>query len=100
MKIIISKEEGIPFRSESWELMQMLQHKVRVTVTQWEDETDDWLEKKLDDTFNREIKKALSEDSVYQKQNKQLKYLVEIIKKELPGRYKEIITNAKKLWQK
>ena len=92
--IKISREEAIPFIWDNWELMQMIKAKVWVSVT-WENTEE--LEKELDTIFKREFEKALSTDSVYQKQQKQLKILVDFIKKETPSKYNKVILELKKI---
>lgn len=93
----ITRAENIPFREADWSLMQMIQSKVEISVTQREDENEKDLEDRLDETFSRELDKVLANDNVYQKQKRQLAYLVDVIKKELPTKARDVILKAKEI---
>ena len=96
-KFTISREEQIPFRESDWTVMQMVQHRIWVTVVQEENETLEDIEKQLDIVFNRNYEKTLAIDPVYQRQKKQLNFLQSKIKELLPMKYKSIILSAKKI---
>ena len=97
MKSTIIREQAIPFRDSGWDILQMVEHRITVSVTQDELESEESLETRLDTIFKREFEKALSTDSVYQKQQKQLKILVDFIKKETPSKYNKVILELKKI---
>lgn len=96
-KFEIQRTEAIPFREQDWTIMQMKQYEVTVKVTQDEWETVADIEKQLDIVFERNITKTLGNDPIYQKQKRQLNFLVEKLKIAAPTRAKEIILAAKKL---
>lgn len=93
----ISRTEAIPFREEDGSIMQMKQYEVTVEVTQEENQTLEEMEKLLDIVFDRNIKKTLWKDPIYNKQKKQLNFLVNEIKKLDPVMAKKIILAAQKL---
>lgn len=98
MKYTITKEEQIPFRELDGSVMQMVQHKIWVTVTnEWSDETIEELEKQLDIVFNRNYEKTLASDVIYQKQKKQLTFLFNKIKELNPTKAREIFNQAKEI---
>jgi len=98
MKLTISREESIPFVDQDWIIMQMIRKKVFVSVTWEEWETEEQIKEKLDKLFEEEFDKALASDDIYQKQKKQLKFLLDELKKHLPKeKVKDIILKAKKL---
>ena len=96
-KFEIERTEAIPFREADWTIMQMKQYEVSVKVTQDEWETVADIEKQLDIVFERNITKTLGNDPIYQKQKRQLNFLVEKLKAAAPTKAKEIILAAKKL---
>ena len=96
-KFEIQRTEAIPFREQDWSIMQMKQYEVSVKVTQDEWESVEDIEKQLDIVFTRNLEKTLTKDPVYQKQKRQLNFLVEKLKVAAPTRAKEIILEAKKL---
>jgi len=96
-KIEIQRTEAIPFREVDWTIMQMKQYEVTVKVTQGEWETVEQIEKELDIVFERNITKTLGSDPIYQKQKRQLNFLVEQLKEVAPTKAREIILSAKKL---
>lgn len=97
MSTKISRTEAIPFREEDGSIMQMKQYEVTVEVTQEENQTVEQMEILLDTVFDRNITKTLWRDPIYQKQKKQLNFLVNEIKKIDPVMAKKIILEAKKL---
>lgn len=95
-KVQITRSESIPFREANWEIMQMKQYELSVTITQ-EEESMAKLEEELSVTFERNMRKMLEQDPVYVRQRKQLLFLVEQIKKYTPDKAKEIILSANKI---
>ena len=96
-KVTITREEQIPFREADWTVMQMVQHKIWVTVVQEEWETIEDIEKELELIFNRNYWKVLDKDTIYMNQKKQLNFLVSKIKEVAPTKAKEIILAARKI---
>lgn len=96
-KFEIERTEAIPFREQDWTIMQMKQYEVTVKVSQENDESLEEIEKQLDIVFERNITKTLGNDPIYQKQKRQLNFLVEKLKIAAPTKAKEIILAAKKL---
>ena len=96
-KFTITRTEAIPFREINWDVMQMKQYEISVTVTQdeWELVTD--IEKQLDIVFARNLEKTMIDDPIYQRQKKRLNYLVDQIKRIAPTKVKGIILEAKKI---
>lgn len=92
--ITIQRTQNYPFKDETW-IMQMIHFSIRTSVTQLEWENQEDLQKRSDKLFAEETQKVLSSDDVYQKQQAQLKFLVEVIKKELPRAAKDIINEAR-----
>lgn len=97
MKIKITKEEQIPFREADGTVMQMMQHKIWVTIEGEEGEKVEDLEKELEIIFNRNYWKVLDKDTIYQKQKKQLNFLVSKIKEVAPTKAKDIILATRKI---
>lgn len=95
-KVQITRSESIPFREANWEIMQMKQYELSITLTQ-EEESVEQLEQQLWETFDRNMKKMLEQDPVYVRQRKQLQFLVEQIRKHNPDKAKEIILSANKI---
>ena len=98
-KVSITREEQIPFRETDWTVMQMVQHKIWVTVVQEEWETIKDIEEELELIFNRNYWKVLDKDIVYQNQKTALNFLVNEIKKTNPTEAKKIILKAKSILQ-
>lgn len=97
MKYTIVREQAIPFRWESWEILQMIQHRVWVTVANENWETLEQVEEQADLILARNIEKTLSTDAIYQKQKNQLNFLVQKIKELAPSQARDIILAAKNI---
>lgn len=96
-KVSITKTEAIPFREVNWDIMQMKQHEISVTVTQEEWESVEDIEFQLNTVFTRNIEKTMSTDAIYQRQKDRLNYLVGQIKILSPAKAKNIILATKKI---
>jgi len=97
-KITISREENLPFIDTDWVLMQMIRKKIYVSITWDEWETEEQVREKLDSVFNSEFDKALSSDSIYQKQKKQLVFLLDKFKQSVSKEeYKKTILELKNM---
>lgn len=97
MKYTINREHQIPFRDESWNLVQMIQHRIWVTVSNDNWETLEDIEQQADIILARNIEKTLSTDTIYQRQKKQLNFITNKIKELIPQNAREIIMEAKKI---
>ena len=95
-KFIITREEAIPFREQDWTIMQMVQYKISVSVTQEGEETIEDIEKQLDIVFARNLEKTMIKDPIYQRMKTKLNFLVWQIKEHLPNKAREIILETKK----
>ncbi len=97
MKITLSREYWIPWTDNEWNIMQMIKKKIYVSITQ-EEETEEEIKQKLEQIYNEELEKALKDNDIYTKQKKQLSFLLEELKKNLPKeKIKNIILKAKNL---
>lgn len=97
MKFTISREEAIPFREQDWTVIQMVQYRNSVSVTQEEWETLEEIEKKLGEVYTRNMERIMSKDPVYQRQKQQLIYLANQIKEHIPTKAKDIILTANRI---
>lgn len=95
-KITLTRTEQIPF-VEDWQILQMVKFKVEVSATQEEGETIEEVEKQLDEVFERNLKKTMANDDIYNKLKKQLNYLATTIKEECPAKANKIIAKAKNI---
>lgn len=97
MKYEITREQSIPYRDESWNILQMIQHRVWVTVANENWETLEQIEEQADLVLARNIEKTLSTDAIYQKQKKQLNFLLSKIKEIVPQYARQIIVEAREI---